>query len=200
MLTGFCACSWSLVASFVACACVICDNEASFASVIVHGSDDSDVVVSARVVVGFSAETVCNVLAFNTPSCVSALDSDPDAVDRSDDFPMLLCDVTRVVVGAVDANGCTAWCRVVTSRVLRVVLSYLAVDVAEIMPTSVTIHTWTHHPFFQHQTTSTTIEQLRSIAQVKSHPLGTIPHGVICVILILYRMFEASNKARFSSI
>ena len=46
---------------------------------------------------------------------------------------MLVCDVTRVVVGAVDANTCTACCRVVVSRVLRILLSYSAVVVAEII-------------------------------------------------------------------
>ena len=65
--------------------------------------------------------------------CDVTVDGDAYTGDSSDVFPMLLCDVTRVVVGAVDANRCTACCRVVVSRVLRIVISYSAVVVAEII-------------------------------------------------------------------
>ena len=65
--------------------------------------------------------------------CDVTVDGDAYTGDSSNVFSMLVCDVTRVVVGAVDANRCNACCRVVVSRVLRIVLSYSAVVVAEII-------------------------------------------------------------------
>ena len=94
VLTGIVASSSSLVSSFAVCASVIGDNEASFASVIVNVSVDCDIVVSSRLVVVFSVEMACNLFDFITLSCVSAIDGDPDAVDSSDDFPVLVGDVT----------------------------------------------------------------------------------------------------------
>ena len=103
-------------------ACVICDNVASAPSVIFNVVVDCDIVVSSRMVV-ISADTFCSVLAFNTSSSVSGDDGVPETVDISDDFPLFVCDVTRVVVGAMDANRWTARCREVVSRVLRTVVS-----------------------------------------------------------------------------
>ena len=102
---------------------VICDKTASFASVVFNMVVDCDIVVSSRMLVVISEETVCHVLDFNNSFCVSGEDGVPDVVDSSDDLPMFLGDVTRVVVGAMDADRWTARCRVVVSRVLRTVVS-----------------------------------------------------------------------------